>query len=776
MDGAGRFGRGGRRLIQALHDQNGSLAPGDAASNESRRRLWRAIDDARTALLSLQRQDGHWCGELQGDSILCSEYLLMKFILRQERGPMHDGRDGWPILQMIANGLRKQQREDGTWGQYPGAKMDLSATVKAYFALKLMGDDPGAGHMRRAREAVLAASGAERCNSFSNLYLACLGQISWRACPAIPPEIIYFPDWFYFNLHNVSAWSRTMILPLAIVVTLRPTRAIPRALGIDELFVSERDRHRLTFLHRPEQVNDGWLSWTTIFRAIDSLLKSAATIGALPTRRIALRRAMEWIVERSGHDHGSPGGLGAIFPPMVYIQIAMLAMGYRREDLIVRRAERELDALFIEDDDHIRIQPCFSPVWDTGIALYALTDCGMIERDEPVARAAHWLRAKQCDHRGDWATYLRDRATYLQEENRVRHSPSLAGRGQGGGSRSSHEAARSPTPAPGSTELTEVPPSKGGGDQSPTAAGWFFEYDNPWYPDVDDTAMVAMALQRAGGEENIRGAQRGVAWILAMQNDDGGWAAFDRTRHRPILEKIPFADHNALQDPSCPDITGRVLECLAWHGFTLDDPRVARAIDYIRARQESEGCWFGRWGVNYIYGTWQAVVGPLRCGVPRDAHWIQKAGAWMKSIQKEDGSFGESADSYEDPSLKGIGPSTASQTAWSAMVLLEIFGPDDPATERAINWLLETQLTEAQARDHSYNIDGDPAGSWRELEFTGTGFPQVFYLRYHLYRLYFPLMALARYARACDSTRSMSPRGAVESHGAKAVDQVAVGV
>jgi squalene-hopene/tetraprenyl-beta-curcumene cyclase len=679
-----------------------------------------AVERATIALASLQREDGHWCGELQGDSILCSEYLLMKFILGQERAPMSDGRDGWPVLRKIANGLRRQQCEDGTWGQYPGAKIDVSATVKAYLALKLMGDDPEAPHMQRARDAVRAAGGAERCNSFSNVYLACLGQISWRACPAIPPEIIHLPQWCYFNLSNVSAWSRTMILPLAIVWATKPTRRVPAHLGIDELFASGRDRHRLTFLHRPDQARDGLLSWTTAFRCVDSILKTMERVGAFPLRRVSLWRAMEWVVERSGHSNGAAGGLGAIFPPMVYIQIALKAMGYGREDIIVRRAERELDSFFIEEEDAIRVQPCFSPVWDTGIALYALTDCGLDESDESVGRAAGWLRAKQCDHRGDW----------------VQSSPSHSARGSGGWS-AQPRVLLSPTSQP--------PHLKGGGGE---AAGWWFEYDNPWYPDVDDTAMVAMALRRAGGGENIRSAARGVAWILDMQNDDGGWAAFDRTRHRPILEKIPFADHNALQDPSCPDITGRVLECLAWHGFTADDPCVARAIDYIRARQEREGCWFGRWGVNYIYGTWQAVIGPIRCGVPRDAHWIQKAGAWMKSIQKQDGSFGESADSYDDPSLKGVGPSTASQTAWASMVLLEIFGPDDPDLARAIDWLVRTQLTEDEARDPEMNVDGDPAGSWRETEFTGTGFPRVFYLRYHMYRLYFPLMALARYARA----------------------------
>jgi len=725
-------------------------APAELAAQD-RRRIASSLDAATEALVSLQRPDGHWCAELQGDSILASEYLLMKFILAQEDEPMRDGADPRETLGKIAAWMRSMQRDDGTWGQYPGAAMDLSATVKAYFALKLLGDDPDAEHMRRAREKILEAGGAERCNSFTNFYLACLGQISWNAVPAIPPEIVYLPRWSYFHLDKVSAWTRTMILPLAIVATLRPTRSLPAHLGIDELFISQRKRHRLTLDHRPEFNSRRVLSWTTFFRAADAVLKGLHVLGGTPVRRLAIQKAMQWNLERAGSSaqradktadgsesrpttdssesrptadssesrparHAATDGLGAIFPPMVYIQIALRAMGYPRHHPFVRRAEAELDEFFIDAGDHIRIQPCFSPVWDTGIALYALTDRGLTEREAPVRRACEWLRSKQCEFVGDWVRNLRpvDKQKYERSHEATkprRHEEGISGR----------------RPAP---------------------AGWYFEYHNAWYPDVDDTAMVAMALRRAGGAENIEAAQRGVEWILDMQNDDGGWAAFDRTRDRPILEKIPFADHNAMQDPSCPDITGRVLECLAWHGYDATHPAVKRAVAYIRSKQEPEGCWFGRWGVNYIYGTWQAVIGPIRCGVPRSGPWVRRAGEWIRSIQHDDGSFGESAESYEDPMLKGVGPATASQTAWAAMILQAIYGPNDPSLKRAIDWLLDTQMTAGQAADPAYNVDGDPAGSWRELEFTGTGFPRVFYLRYHLYRLYFPLMALARFARA----------------------------
>ncbi len=644
-----------------------------------------ARDAAIEALESLQRSDGHWCAELEGDSILQSEYLLMKWILGQEAAPMADGRDGRETLGKITAYLRSQQREDGGFGQYPGSGPDLSATVKAYFVLKLAGDDPSAPHMQRARDVVRSLGGAERCNSFSNFYLAALGQIPWSAIPTIPPEIAYLPRACYFHLTKVSAWSRTMILPLAIVSALKPTRRLAPEQGIDELFVDQRERARLTIRE------GGSTFWRMFFKGIDRTLKLVEPIWRrTPLRESAIADAFGWIMRRASQDAPAPTrGLGAIFPPMVYLQIVFKALGIPRDDARVIEAERDLDEFFIEEGGVIRIQPCFSPVWDTGIALYALNDCGLDASDARAARAASWLVQKECSFTGDWA------------DNCNAGTPS---------------------------------------------GGWWFEYQNAWYPDCDDTAMVAMALQRTGGVAALAAAKRGISWMLAMQNNDGGWAAFDKTEDRPILECVPFADHNAMQDPSCPDITGRVLECLSWQRMRVGAPAVDRAIAYITSKQETEGCFFGRWGVNYIYGTWQSVIGPIRCGVSREEAWIQRAGAWIRSIQKPDGSFGETANSYIDRNLMGTGPSTASQTAWAAMILQEIYGADDPGLLRALEWLAKTQLSAAQASDPRSNPDGDPPGSWRETEFTGTGFPKVFYLRYHLYRLYFPLMALGRWA------------------------------
>ena len=646
-----------------------------------------SLRQALRALRHLQKPDGHWCAVLEGDSILESEYLLMKFILGQEREPMADGR-GPEVLDLIAEGLRRQQRPDGSWGQYPGSGIDVSATVKGYLALKLMGDDPEAEHMRRAREQVRSKGGAEQCNSFTNFYLACLGQVSWNAVPSIPPEVVLLPRWFYFHLSKLSAWTRTMILPLSIVTTRRPTRTLPPELGIDELYLDQQERNRLS------DTVDSPRHWRFFFRTVDRVLKLLHPLGGTPLRSTSMRKVIDWMLARASQDgESATEGLGAIFPPMVYLQVALKAMGWKRDHPVLQRAERDLDAFFldrVEDDgtSTIRIQPCFSPVWDTGIALYALTSCGLDHADPSVEAAANWLRERECTFKGDWSDNV--------------------------------------TPRPG-------------------IGSWYFEYRNAWYPDVDDTAMVAMALHRSGGRENAEAACRGVRWLLSMQNDDGGWAAFDRTTHRQVLEYIPFADHNAMQDPSCSDITGRVLECLSWHGFTTDDEQASRAIEYIRRTQEPDGSWIGRWGVNYIYGTWQALVGPINLGVDTSEDWVQSAADWLRSVQQEDGSFGESPDSYLDPGTKGIGPSTASQTAWAAMTMQAVHGPRDESVQRAINWLVETQLDEDAASDPVRNPDGDPAGSWNEPWFTGTGFPKVFYLRYHLYRLYFPIMAIGRF-------------------------------
>lgn len=611
--------------------------------------------------MGLQHHTGYWVGELQGDSILESEYILLRFILGQEDEE---------ALPRIANYLRGLQNPEGGWSLFPGGPSDLSATVKGYFALKLMGDDRHSPHMRRARQVVLKHGGAERCNSFTKFYFAALGQISYDACPSIPPEIALLPKWFYFNLYHVSAWTRTMILPLSFVTTLGYTRHIPAKLGIRELYIDFVAANRV-FADPPRVLPR---SWRDLFLRVDTLLKAYNHSPLPPLRSDAMRQAEQWLLDRLENSEG----LGAIFPPMVYILIVMRALGYPDDHPRVVAANKHLRDLFIEEGDTIRLQPCMSPVWDTALALHALAESGLQAGADASARATQWLLDKECRNHADW-----------------------------------HKN------CPG------VEPS-----------GWFFEFQNPHYPDVDDTAIVCMSLSRVGGEPAAAAVKRGVAWLLAMQNDDGGWAAFDRTRDRPILEKIPFADHNAMQDPSCPDIAGRVLESLGHCGFTADHPAVRRAIKFIQDEQDPCGAWWGRWGVNFVYGTWQVLTGLKAIGEDMNQPFIRRAVDWLRSVQKPDGSFGESCESYEKPQLKGQGASTASQTAWGAMGLLAAAGPEDPAVEKAIAWLIDHQGED---------------GNWEENFFTGTGFPRVFYLKYHLYRLYFPLTALARYLRRRDA-------------------------
>jgi squalene-hopene/tetraprenyl-beta-curcumene cyclase len=631
-----------------------------------RQPLTEAIAAARDCLLSKQQPDGHWVGELQGDTILESEYILLMAFLGRERADK-------PVR--AARYLLSQHMLDGGWNNYPGGPAELSTTVKGYFALKLTGHNPDAAYMRRARDLILSMGGAARCNSFTRFYLALLGQIPYSHCPTVPPEMLLLPRWFYFNIYAMSSWTRTIVVPLSIMCACRPVRQLPPEVGISELFLDNSN------------ATDGMpkppcrlLSWTNFFFAVDAALKKFGKYEPAWMRRYALKLAASWMRER----FVDSDGLGAIFPPMIYTVIALRCLGTSDDAPEMQWALKQLDNLMIEEDGAIRLQPCFSPVWDTSLSLIGLADAddspALASSSSSAAdEAVDWLLAREVRRPGDWQK-----------------------------------------------RLFGLPP-----------AGWFFEYRNGFYPDTDDTAMVLMALARTGAaQDRARPAvDRALTWLLRMQNDDGGWGAFDRNINHKILEKVPFADHNAMLDPSCPDITARVLEALAHFGYSTEHPRVRSGIDFIRKSQDPRGCWLGRWGVNYIYGTWQVLQGLRKVRFDMHDVMVRRALAWLKETQQADGGWGETCRSYDDPSLAGMGTPTASQTAWALLGLLAAGQQKSHAVRRGIDYLIQTQ---------------QPNGNWQEEPFTGTGFPKVFYLKYHMYSLYFPLMALSRYAAALE--------------------------
>ena len=625
-------------------------SPTTLDSAEARTRDW---------LLSQQDEEGYWVAELEGDTILESEYILLMTFL---------GRESDPVCIRCARYIRDHQLPDGGWAIYPGGPTDVSASVKAYFALKLAGHSPDEPAMGRARRAILDGGGAQECNSFTRFYLALLGQIDYDECPCVPPELVLIPARWNFSLSAMSAWTRTIVVPLSIMSYFKPVRALGPDRGISELFRENREH--------PVRRTARWFSWTNFFLGLDRCLKCLDRWAPAAWRQPAIRAAHRWMMEHCE----DTDGLGAIFPPMVYSIIALRCLGYEPESPAVRWAMQQLDDLQIAEDERIRVQPCLSPVWDTAIATISLADAALPAEHPAWARAVQWLLDKEVRRPGDWAI-----------------------RGPG------------------------VEPS-----------GWHFQFHNTFYPDLDDSAMVILALQRSPLADHpaVEAAtRRGVDWLLAMQNRDGGWAAYDVDIDNQVLTKLPFADHNAMLDPSCADITARVLELLGTMGYRADHPSIRRALDYLWSTQEPEGCWYGRWGVNYIYGTWQVLQGLGALEFPMDHPRIARAVEWLESTQQPLGAWGETCRSYDDPSLKGMGEPTPSQTAWALLGLIAAGRARGSAVRRGIDYLLRVQL---------------PDGSWDETQFTGTGFPRVFYLRYHLYRVCFPLMALARYKAAIE--------------------------
>lgn len=630
----------------------------------------RGILQATDWFASRQHTDGHWCAELEGDTILESEFILLLAWLGDESSA---------VARKAARYIRSKQQPGGGWSLFPGGDLDISVSVKAYFALKLTGHDPDADYMQQARKAIREHGGADAVNSFTRFYFALLGQIPYDSCPAVPPEMVLLPSWSPVNVYRISAWSRTIFVPLSIVWAHQPVRNIDPHLGIHELFL--REPGDWPPLSSPgEHPGVAATAWRTFFRALDGTLKLAERLRVRPLRRRSLHCAEAWMLERFRESDG----LGAIFPPIVWSAVALRCLGYSPDGAEIQECLRQLESLMIEEDEMIRLQPCKSPVWDTAITLRALV-AAESSSNQVMARSVDWLLAKEVQRSGDWCF-------------NVKAEP----------------------------------------------AGWFFEYQNAFYPDVDDTIMVMMGLAEAhaagylASEACDRGdriqvaCDRALCWILAMQNRDGGWGAFDKDNNLEFLCHVPFADHNAMIDPSTPDITARVLEALAQFDFSVGHPVVDQAVNYLRKTQEDDGSWFGRWGVNYIYGTWQVVSGLARIGLARDDA-VRRGAQWLLGQQQACGGWGESARSYEDSSIKGQGPVTASQTAWALLGLIDAGYEEHKAVRRGIQFLIDQQ---------------DADGSWHETEFTGTGFPRVFYLRYHMYPMYFPLLALARWKQS----------------------------
>ncbi len=635
-------------------------APRVAEGGPAGERVSNAVDAARRYLLSIQEPDGHWCAELEGDTILESEALLAWHVL---------GRSSEPRVKKAAEYIRRRQLPSGGWANYPEGPPDVSCSVKAYFVLKLLGDDPDAPHMTRARDVIRELGGIEACNSFTKIYLALFGQCSWSRCPAVPPELVLLPDWVPFNIYRMSSWSRTIVVPLSILWAKKPFCPVPEHAGIPELHVP----------HRPARVKRTARErlWRGIFSAADSLLLGIEAIGLTPFRKKALEACEAWIVERLPKSDG----LGAIFPPIINTILAFHALGYPADDPRLLAQVKELEKLEIEEEETLRLQPCFSPVWDTAIAAVALSESGAPSGDPALREAARWLLDHEVKLEGDW-----------RKSNR------------------------------------EGP-----------VGGWYFEYANEFYPDTDDTAEVLTALSRVrfgeAAEEAARLAaiERGQGWLLSMQNRDGGWGAFDKGCDLELLTLIPFADHNAMIDPSCEDITGRALETLHSLGVPPSHPAVRSAVRFLDRKQDGDGTWYGRWGVNYIYGTWLVLRGLAHAGEDLSHPRYRRAATWLRARQNADGGWGELPRSYDAPATKGRGPSTAAQTAWALMALFALGEHRSEAVERGVAYLL---------REQRYD------GSWQDGHWTGTGFPKVFYLRYHLYATCFPLWALSVYRRS----------------------------
>jgi squalene-hopene/tetraprenyl-beta-curcumene cyclase len=630
-----------------------------AEMSELRNPVEEAIARASSALVAEQQADGHWVYELEADATIPAEYVLLRHYLAEPVDAALEAK--------IATYLRRRQSaEHDGWPLYHDGGFDVSATIKAYYALKMIGDDVDAPHMARAREAILRAGGAEAGNVFTRIQLALFGAGSWQAVPTIPPELMLAPRWFPVHLSKFSYWARTVVVPLLVLCALKPRARNPKGVLVPELYCGQPAK----LTSQAEHVHSGW---KLFFEGLDLVLKRGDPLWPRWMRDKSIVLCEAWVTERlNGED-----GLGAIYPAMANSVMMYDVLGYPPEHPARAIARLSVEKLLVLKEDEAYCQPCVSPVWDTALAAHAMLEVGTPEAVASAGRALDWLKPLQVrDVAGDWA------------------------------------------------------------DQRPglRPGGWAFQYRNDYYPDLDDTAVVVMAMDRAAGvrgETDTEAVELAREWVEGLQSHDGGWGAFDADNDKEFLNNLPFADHGALLDPPTADVSARCVSMLAQLGESVESPRMKAALAWLELSQEPEGSWFGRWGVNYVYGTWSVLCALGRAGIDSDHPMVARAVGWLKQVQNADGGWGESCDSYAlDRKGHETFRSTASQTAWACLGLMAVGEAKSPEVACGIEWLMANQ---------------DADGLWGQEVYTGGGFPRVFYLRYHGYPRYFPLWALARY-------------------------------
>lgn len=620
-------------------------------------RLEEGIRRSQSWFLAAQKDGGFWHAALEANASMDAQFIIFNRFM---------GRRPVRIEQRIIDHMLTRQSDDGSWPFYVGGPGHVSATVEAYFALKLAGHAADKEPLHRARAFIHSCGGLAKAGVFTRTFLAYFGQFPWWGLPAMPVELVLLPPWFPLNIYAMSSWARETVVPLTVLMAKQPDVNIGCVADVSELWLAPPTVAGVGFPR-----SDEWLSWRNFFLAVDHALKFLGRSRWKPLRARALKRAEEWILARQDVN----GGWGGIQPPMLNCVMALQALGYRDDHPAVARGMQAIDDFVMADGDQLFCQPCVSPTWDTALAAKALLDSGLPSDHPALTRAADWLVFNQIRKPGDWSVY----------------NPGLE---------------------PG---------------------GWAFEFANDWYPDVDDSAVVLMVLKRIAASDQKRkdkAIAAGVNWALGMQSRTGGWGAFDTDNDAAFLNKIPFADMEAMIDPPTEDLTGRLLEMMGNYGFDLRSSRARRAREFILRTQRANGAWWGRWGANFIYGTWSVLSGLRAIGDDLDARHVRRAVAWLKSVENPDGGWGETIASYDDERLAGRGDSTPSQTAWAILGLLAGEQSLSPAVYRGVSHLLARQRVD---------------GTWDESLFTGTGFPRHFYLRYDMYRNYFPLMALGRF-------------------------------